>query len=464
MNPEVTKFIFYHSLIVLGELLIVVALVHMVYKRRSPASMIAWLLSMILIPYVSVVLYFIFGTRKRANRYQKESIELVECPSQSYHEQNLIDGVLRSYGIDCAEENQEFILYTNPVEAYNEFMSCIENSSKSIYISTYVFKYDETTKSILKALIRKAQAGVKIKLLIDSLGSWEIYFSQYRLKKLRQAGVRVEFFMPVLRMPFRNYINLRSHRKIYLFDDKKVLSGGMNLADEYLGAEPKKDRWEDMLFLIKGASVKSFFEIFASGWYYASNERLNFAEGQIDAYGGDTCVQIVPSGPDLRKDALYEALLCAIYSAQKRIWIVTPYFIPDESLSQALVIAKHKGLDIKLITPRVSNHLIADITRSSFMRELEDAGVDVELYDGAMLHAKAILFDDMGAMLGSVNLDYRSLFLNYEIATFVYSQRVVKEVESWMTTLLTSSSTGTKTVTPVRRIMETLMRTIAPQM
>lgn len=98
------------------------------------------------------------------------------------------------------------------------------------------------------------------------------------------------------------------------------------------------------------------------------------------------------------------------------------------------------------------------------MRELEDAGVDVELYDGAMLHAKAILFDDLGAMLGSVNLDYRSLFLNYEIATFVYSQRVVKEVESWMTTLLSSSSIGTKTVTPVRRIMENLMRTIAPQM
>lgn len=463
MNQELVKFIFYHSLITLGELLIVVAMVHMLYKRRSPASILAWLLSMILIPYISVVLYFIFGTRKRTNRYQKESIALKD-PPQTYHEHNLIDGVLRSYGIDGAKENQQFTLLTNPVEAYNEFMSCIENSSKSIYISTYVFKYDETTKSILEALIKKAQAGVEIKLLIDSLGSWKVYFSQYGLKKLRQAGGQVEFFMPVLRMPFRNYINLRNHRKIYLFDDEKVLSGGMNLADEYLGAKPEKNRWEDMLFSIKGAAVENFFEIFASGWYYAAKQRLKFDEKQNDAYGGDTCVQVVPSGPDLRKDALYEALLCAIYNAQKRIWIVTPYFIPDESLSQALIIARHKGLDVKLITPRVSNHLIADITRSSFMRELEDAGVDIELYDGSMLHAKAILFDDVGAMLGSVNLDYRSLFLNYEIATFVYSQRVIKEVEDWMTMLLESSSTETKKITPRRRIMENLMRVLAPQM
>ncbi len=463
MNQELVKFIFYHSLITLGELLIVVAMVHMLYKRRSPASILAWLLSMILIPYISVVLYFIFGTRKRTNRYQKESIALKD-PPQTYHEHNLIDGVLRSYGIDGAKENQQFTLLTNPVEAYNEFMSCIENSSKSIYISTYVFKYDETTKSILEALIKKAQAGVEIKLLIDSLGSWKVYFSQHGLKKLRQAGGQVEFFMPVLRMPFRNYINLRNHRKIYLFDDEKVLSGGMNLADEYLGAKPEKNRWEDMLFSIKGAAVENFFEIFASGWYYAAKQRLKFDEKQNDAYGGDTCVQVVPSGPDLRKDALYEALLCAIYNAQKRIWIVTPYFIPDESLSQALIIARHKGLDVKLITPRVSNHLIADITRSSFMRELEDAGVDIELYDGSMLHAKAILFDDVGAMLGSVNLDYRSLFLNYEIATFVYSQRVIKEVEDWMTMLLESSSTETKKITPRRRIMENLMRVLAPQM
>jgi len=463
MNQELVKFIFYHSLITLGELLIVVAMVHMLYKRRSPASILAWLLSMILIPYISVVLYFIFGTRKRTNRYQKESIALKD-PPQTYHEHNLIDGVLRSYGIDGAKENQQFTLLTNPVEAYNEFMSCIENSSKSIYISTYVFKYDETTKSILEALIKKAQAGVEIKLLIDSLGSWKVYFSQHGLKKLRQAGGQVEFFMPVLRMPFRNYINLRNHRKIYLFDDEKVLSGGMNLADEYLGAKPEKNRWEDMLFSIKGAAVENFFEIFASGWYYAAKQRLKFDEKQNDAYGGDTCVQVVPSGPDLRKDALYEALLCAIYNAQKRIWIVTPYFIPDESLSQALIIARHKGLDVKLITPRVSNHLIADITRSSFMRELEDAGVDIELYDGSMLHAKAILFDDVGAMLGSVNLDYRSLFLNYEIATFVYSRRVIGEVEDWMTSLLESSSTETKKITPGRRIMENLMRVLAPQM
>ena len=462
MDLQLTRIIFYHSLVILGELLIVIALVHMLYKRRSPARMIAWLLSMVLLPYVSVVLYFIFGTRKRANRYQKKRIEL-QYPTKPYHEQNPIDSMLRSQGIAGAVNNQEFKLYTNPADAYQEFMACIENSTRSIYLCTYIFKHDETTKTILKALIKKAQVGVQVKLLIDALGSWRIYFNQYRLKKLRRAGVTVEFFMPVLRMPFRNYINLRNHRKIYIFDDAKVLSGGMNLADEYLGAGGEKERWEDILFSIKGAAVKHFFEIFASAWDYAANQHLDY-DSKSDDNPGDTSVQVVPSGPDLPNDALYEALLCAIFSARKRIWIVTPYFIPNESLSQALVIARHKGLDIKLITPKVSDHLIADLTRSSFMKELEDSGIDIKLYNGTMLHAKAILFDDVTTMLGSVNLDCRSLFLNYEVATFVYSPRVITEVESWMSTLIANSTTGIKPVSPVRRIMENLMRIIAPQM
>lgn len=462
MNHELTNLILYHSLIVFGELLILSAVIHMVYKRRTPTSMISWLLAMILIPYFFVVLYFIFGTRKRKNRYVKSHIKLRK-PSQLYHEQNPIDGVLRSYGVAGASQNQKFELFCDSVKAYDEFMSCIENSTKSIYMSTYVFSNDEVTKEILEELRKKAQSGVEVKLLIDSLGSWKLYFFQNSLKKLRDAGGKVEFFMPILRMPFRNYINLRNHRKIYMFDNKKVLSGGMNLASEYLGPKSEKPKWEDILFSSEGESVKNFFEIFASDWFYASAQRLKF-EKSSSSTEGDTYVQVVPSGPDLREDALYEALLCAIYSAKSRIWIVTPYFIPDESLSQALLIAKHKGLDVKLITPKKSNHLIADLTRSSFMRELEDAGVDVQLYDGEMLHAKAILFDDIGAMLGSVNLDDRSLFLNYEVATFVYSKRVMDEIELWMNNLLKHSSKGTKSVSHVRVVVENLMRIIAPQM
>jgi cardiolipin synthase len=408
MDVDTASLFLYHSLIILGELLVILVFVHMVYKRRSPGSIIAWLLSMILIPYVAVPLYFIFGLTKRKNRYKKEHIKL-QKRTDSYSKSNPINEVLRSYGIPEAEGNEKFELYLDSVLAYKEFMSCIENAKTSIYISTYIFSYDNITKNIINALIKKAKDGVEIKILIDSMGSIELYLFSYRLKKLKDAGVEIEFFMPIFRMPLRNYINLRNNRKIFIFDNKKVLSGGINISNEYFGEKADKSRWEDILFLTEGASAELYFEIFASDWFYASSQELSFT--QDTTYdSGNTFIQVVPSGPDMSKNALYEALLCAIYSAKERIWIVTPYFIPDDSIVQALIIAKHKGLDVRLITPKKANHLIVNLVRASYMRELEEVGIDVSLYDGAMLHAKAILFDSSSTMLGSVNLDNRSLY------------------------------------------------------
>ena len=463
MNTDMTNFIFYHSLIILGELLVILVFVHMLYKRRSPANIAAWLLSMILLPYITVVVYFVFGFRKRKNRYKKEHIKLRKH-TNSYPQSNPIKKVLSSYGIADATANEKFELYTDSRDAYTVFMNCIKEAKISIYISTYVFKYDNVTKNIIDTLIKKAKDGVEIKILIDSIGSFGLYIFEYRLKALRDAGAKIEFFMPIFRMPFRNYINLRNHRKIYLFDNKKVLSGGMNLSSEYLGSEINISRWEDMLFLVQGSSTKLFFELFASDWLYASHEELNFINDKTYNSEDTFFVQVVPSGPDMPNDALYEALLCAIYSAKERIWIVTPYFIPDNSIVQALRIAKHKGLDVKLITPKETNHLIVNLTRASYMRALEEAGIEVCLYDGAMLHAKAILFDSSSTMLGSVNLDNRSLFLNYEVATFVYSQKVIEDIELWMNKLLSNSSTGIKEVSTARRIVENSMRIIAPQL
>jgi len=375
---------------------------------------------------------------------------------------NQIDGILRNCGISSVKQKQEFQIISDPIETYKIFMNSIKNAKKSIYISTYVFKYDKTTKEILEALEKKAKEEVKIKLLIDSLGSWQLYFKRYPLKKLMRAGAEVEFFMPALKMPFRNYINLRNHRKIYMFDEEIVLSGGMNLANEYLGEDKTIQRWKDILFITRGSSVNDFFEVFATDWLYASSKKVKF-ENRNSKNIGNTDIQIVPSGPDMEKDALYEALLCAIYGATKRIWIVTPYFVPNDSLSKALIIARHKGVDVKLITPKKSNHIYADLIRSSFMRDLEDEGVDIWLYNGNMLHAKAIVFDDTCTVLGSVNFDNRSLFLNYEIATFVYTKGIIEETHRWIKTLLLDSTKGTKEASKYRIIIENFMRIFAPQ-
>jgi len=340
----------------------------------------------------------------------------------------------------------------------------INNAKKSISFSTYILRKDRVTKSIVDALIAKASAGVHVRLLLDSLGSYRLYFFQGPLQKLRKAGCEVHFFMPLLRLPYQNSINLRNHRKIYLFDETTLLTGGMNLSKRYMGPTKKTEQWEDILFRTQGDATYQYAQIFEADWAYASGSSLRQAAQPLKKVYGDAYIQVVPSGPDIEGDALFEALISAIHAATERIWIVTPYFIPDETLMHALKIAKHRGLDIKLITPEQSDHFVADLSRSSYMRELQEDGIDLNLYDGKILHAKAILFDNNAVMIGSVNIDNRSLLLNYEVVSFAYSESIISEIEKWMKGFIAKSDTQMAELSRVRRIAENLMRILAPQL
>ncbi len=376
-----------------------------------------------------------------------------------------MSSLLEKNGIPSATKGNHYELITSDTQAYERLMEEIENAKESIAFATYVFSDDVTTKKILNALTKKATQGVRVQLLLDVVGSLGSYIWQKNFQALRDAGGEVAFFIPILSRPFQSYINLRNHRKIYLFDSERLLSGGMNLSDEYLGEESEKKRWDDVLYYLEGPAVFSFYQVFHNDWNYARglDDTLEFTlptENVVTT--GENIVQVVPSGPDIPTDALYEALLAAIYASKERIWIVTPYFVPDENIVQALIIAKHKGVDVKLITPKHSDHLIADLGRSPYMRELDAIGVDVVLYEGEMLHAKAILFDDIGAMVGSVNIDNRSLFLNYEIVTFAYSVQFIESIELWMKELMKNSTKGMKEPGKVREAVENIMKVFAP--
>lgn len=435
----------------------------MLYQRRTPTSMISWLLFMIAVPYIAIIFYFFIGTRKQPTKEDKSPLHFRgygERPVQV----NPIDGILRANGIPGVTVHNSFHLITESIEAFVTLMREISKAEKSISLSTYVFKNDATTQKILDALTLKAAQGVQVRLLIDSLGSYKLYFFQKKLQALRDAGGEVHFFMPLLRLPYKNYINLRNHRKIYLFDERTLLSGGMNLSDEYMGAQKRSDQWEDILFLTQGEATYAYAQIFEDDWAYATDKELRIAQKPTRVEEGDAYIQVVPSGPDIKGDALFEALISAIHSAQERIWIVTPYFVPDATLLYALKIARHKGVDVKLITPKSSNHMIADLSRSSYMRELAENNIDLALYKGNMLHAKAILFDDKAVMIGSVNIDNRSLLLNYEVVSFAYSEDIIHEMQTWMQTFMDNADTTMPRASNVRRIIENFMRVLAPQL
>ncbi len=452
--------------VIVGGLLIFTAIGHILYQKRSPTSMMSWMMAIVFLPFITVPLYFIIGIRKRESKHAKSYVDFHKPDS---HDAYTLDGsthtilsILEKNGIPPATRGNEIELISSSTEAYERMLEEIQRAKHSIDICTYVFQFDKTMEVILEALTRKAKEGVKVRVLLDLVGSLGAYFNQRGFKALRNAGGEVAFFVPILKRPFQNYINLRNHRKIYLFDEERLLSGGMNLSNEYMGADDGTKRWEDLMYALRGPAVNDFYSIFLNDWEYATkrSEKQDFEHKE--AYSGNQIVQVVPSGPDIPKDALYETLLNAIYNAKERIWIVTPYFVPDDNMVQALVIAQHKGVDVKLITPKESDHLLADLGRSPYMRELDEIGVDVVLYEGAMLHAKAILFDSVGGMVGSVNIDNRSLFLNYEVVTFVYSEEFMKNMEAWMKNLMKNASRGMEKPSKFREAVENIMKVFAP--
>ena len=451
-----------HIFVFICEILSVFAFIDIVsQKKRSPTSLVAWLLAIILIPYIAVPFYFYIGIRKRKHTSVKPKIHMHGNPDRLVADFNhpISDVLIRS-GMRKPTIDNTFEFIHDGVKAYEVLMQNIKSAESSIYMSTYVFQNDSTTALITEALCEKARQGVEIKLLLDAIGSFNIYLRQKPLKALKKCGVKVKFFMPIFQNPFKNAVNLRNHRKIYVFDKKIVLTGGMNLGDEYLGPMPNKNRWGDLLFSIKGHAVIHLHNLFVADWQYATKEKIKRLV-KVPINDGHDIIQIAPSGPDVEIDALFNSLLCGIYNAKDRVWIVTPYFIPSEELLRALIVAYSKGVDVKLITPMQSNHHLADLGRSSYMQRLYDVGIDVCLFNKQMIHAKAILFDS-SVMLGSVNVDYRSLFLNYEVATFAYSEHIVEAVKLWMDSLLVDSTHVMPERGRIRKFGENLVRIMAP--
>ena len=221
--------------------------------------------------------------------------------------------------------------------------------------------------------------------------------------------------------PFRGRTNLRNHRKAVIADGSRVWAGGANIAAEYIGPTHDPLRWRDLSFLLEGPATRHYRNIFLSDWQFATRQNplpSDEADFKAPEIIGHAAVQVVPSGPDVNRDPLYSAMISAVFQARKYIRIVTPYFVPDETLVQALHMAVHRGVKLQILVPGKSNHWLADMARGPYLRDLQAAGGSILLYPYGMLHGKAMLVDDTLAVIGSANFDMRSLFLNYRITSY----------------------------------------------
>ena len=284
------------------------------------------------------------------------------------------------------------------------------------------------TKRCKKLLEKKAEEGVSVRLLVDSMGS--LMAKRPSFKRLIEKGGQVVFFNPVIHMPFRGRANLRNHRKLLITDSQKAILGGMNIAREYMGPSPDPNRWTDLSLEVEGSSVQDMEAVFTEDWIFATGEDPGRETPTWSEPAADCQLQVIASGPDVRFDPLYDTLISLIYQATRRIWIATPYFIPDESLTRALELAARRGIDVRILVPRNSNHFLADLARGTYLRQLLKSGCRVDLAQ-KMLHAKAFLVDGNHALLGSANFDMRSLLLNYEIGALIQSAGLLGDLENW---------------------------------
>jgi cardiolipin synthase len=411
-----------HLASVVTTVLVVSFLARILRDKRPQGSTLAWLLAVIAIPYVGIPLYLIIGPRKQLRARKRIYAEKEESARAIEPD---VARLLCADGIRVPKDGNDAQLLETGEIAFEALMRCIREAKTSIRISTFILADDETGRAVVGALAERAKAGVAVHLLID--GFFAFRASRRRLAELRKAGAHVEVFAPIVHAPFRSSGNLRNHRKSAVFDGTSAIVGGMNIAEEYMGAKPLATRWCDLCALVKGRAVADIADVFCSDWEFATNESL---APVTSAHGGESRIQIVPSGPDSAADSFYEAILSACYGARERVWIVTPYFVPDDALTRALCAAVHRGLDVRVIVPLRSNHRVADLAGGISLRQVDAAGATIFTFP-RMIHAKVVVIDDTLGVVGSANFDMRSLFLDYELCLFLYSQPDIANLAAW---------------------------------
>ncbi len=443
MRTLIYQLVVEHFFTVIGFLFAVFLILKIISEHRRPGGAISWVIAILFAPYIGVPLYFILGERKISKRInRKEPLYTIPVTKTEQPIKNSIERVLLSAGMPPIRRTYSVKFSFDGVEAYNKLIEIIKEAKEYIYCTTFILGKDKTGINIINALAEKACQGVKVCLLLDSLGCLTV--TQKILAPLVQSGGEVGFFLPVL--PFRRKwsANLRNHRKIVIVDGNIAMIGGMNLSDNFMGPMPSSKRFLDNAVFLRGEAIYDIEQVFRSDWYFTTEKEL--PEPKIECFPSEKegsilpgLVQVVASGPDVSEDILYDALLTACMEARERIWIVTPYFVPDEPILKALNLQARAGVDVSLVLPKRSNHLTADFARGPALRELLKSGAHIWFYEKGMVHSKLLIFDRFLAVTGSPNLDIRSMYLNFEIALFHYSPNEIDAIAGWTYQLMNNS-------------------------
>ena len=389
-------------------------------QRRAPTAAIAWVLGLALVPYLMLPLYLLFGQRKLTPVAIPYSGVVVEGPHWAAE-------LIESFGL-APPSKCNVQMHADGEQARQALYRIIDGAQRTLDVSTFIVGSDEFGRDIVARLARRSREGVKVRLLLD--GFFALLVPGRYVRELNSAGVQVAVFRPFLSLRRLGPRNLRNHRKLVIADDSSLWCGGRNLAGEYFLGDTAGVVWPDLSFDLRGPVAAAAGHQFDLDWN-TTHLRTPIRARESFSVEGGTLAQFLPSGPDQVEDTAQSLLIDGCYRARRRLLIVTPYFVPDDSLRAAMRLAARRGVKVTIVLPQRSNHLLADFVRSRPMRDLAGAGVEFRLLP-TMIHAKGVVIDETLALCGSINLDLRSLLLNHEAAVVFYGREQIDWLAQWI--------------------------------
>ena len=410
-------------------------------QKREPVATLSWILSLAALPYIGLLIYYVLGPQKvkrqrlRRGRARSgmEHYSSVCPPDADCTELVKIAQSTTGLAPSSATEVEWLV---DGAATYAALIAAIGQARDHVHLEYYIFNPDHAGTALRDALVERARNGVRVRLLLDAVGSSAIRKSF--LAPLLDAGGEVAWFHPrQLLKPFkRPWLNMRTHRKLVVIDGRTAFTGGINITDEEDETQ-RPDAYRDLHMRLEGHVVRSLQLVFAEDWMYATGQepqKLEMArlwpnDMALRKEGG-IATQVLVSGPDSAWEAIHRLQVAAIHEAKERVWLVTPYFVPGEAARMALTSAALGGLDVRLLVPKMSDSWFVTQAARSYFDELLQAGVKIYEYGPRMLHTKAFIADDDVCIVGSANFDHRSFRLNFELSMMITDAPTVSALEA----------------------------------
>lgn len=427
---------------------ILVVVILIILENRSPLKTISWVLVLLLLPGLGFIFFIFFGQNFRKEKIiARKGLQNHDRLSFMAHAQvtRLSEGklfeetpvkdepalvrlLLNNSSAVVTVGNRVKLLHNGKAK-FDAFIRELEKAKHFIHLEYYIFDEDKIGTRIKELLKEKAAQGVNIRLIVDDVGSWEL--KQSFFDELRKAGIEAYSFLQVRFPLLTSKVNYRNHRKIAVIDGTVGFLGGINIADRYRYGNPETyGIWRDTHMMIRGDAVNSLQSVFLTDWYFVSrNELIEPRYFPAHKTAGNQVMQIVSSGPDTDWPGIMMGIFKAIVSANRYVYIETPYFMPSESVLMALKTAALGGVDVRILIPEKSDAFITHLCSKSYIREMLEAGVQFYFYTKGFLHSKTIVVDDVLSIVGSANMDFRSFEQNFETTAFVYDPETATEMK-----------------------------------